>query len=110
MRSELESENFGTMTLVEIGAFTVGSIRQCYQPGANVERADRKAVFGIGGSTVVVLFEPGTIRFDQDLVETFASISTLSKLTLTGLFTVDLIEESNMVWTWRYATPTTPKA
>lgn len=68
MRAEFESENFGRITMVEIGAFTVGSIRQRYQVDERVERADRKSVFEIGGSTVVLLFEPGRIELDEDLV------------------------------------------
>ena len=81
MRSELRSENFGTITMVEIGAFTVGSIRHRYEPGARVGRADRKAVFELGGSTVVMLFEPGRIRFDADLLDNTArGLETYVKL------------------------------
>jgi phosphatidylserine decarboxylase len=68
MRSAFRSDHFGLVTIVEIGAFTVGSIQQRYSVGSHVERADRKSVFAIGGSTVVMLFEPGRIGFDQDLV------------------------------------------
>ncbi len=68
MVCELSSDGFGTIAMVEIGAMTVGSIRQCYEAGVPVERGARKGVFALGGSTVAMLFEPGRIRFDEDLV------------------------------------------
>jgi phosphatidylserine decarboxylase len=61
------SDHFGPMALVEVGAFTVGSIRQCFEPGRRVRKGERKAFFALGGSTVVLAFEPGAVRFDADL-------------------------------------------
>ena len=66
--TELHSEQFGTILMVEIGAFTVGSIRQCYEPRDAVAKGARKGHFELGGSTVVLLFEPGRVRYAQDLV------------------------------------------
>ncbi len=63
----IESTNFGSVAMVEIGAFTVGSIQQRYRPGERVTKGDRKGFFEIGGSTVVLLFEKGAIEFDADL-------------------------------------------
>jgi len=65
--TELRSEEFGTILMVEIGAFTVGSIRQCFEPGHAVAKGVRKGHFELGGSTVVLLFEPGAIRLSADL-------------------------------------------
>jgi phosphatidylserine decarboxylase len=56
------------MAIVEVGALTVGSIRQAYRPGVPVNRGERKAGFEPGGSTVVLLFRPGAIELDPDLV------------------------------------------
>jgi len=61
------SDHFGRMAMAEIGAFTVGSIKQCYQPGVRVAKGAKKGFFELGGSTVVLLFEPGAIRVDEDL-------------------------------------------
>jgi phosphatidylserine decarboxylase len=69
----LESDRFGSMAIVEIGAFTVGSIRQRYQPGQCVERGTVKGFFELGGSTVVLVFLPGAIEFDFDLLRYSAS-------------------------------------
>jgi phosphatidylserine decarboxylase len=63
------SDHFGPMAIVEIGALTVGSIRQRYRPGARVARGERKAVFQPGGSTVVLVFGRGAIHLDHDLLE-----------------------------------------
>jgi phosphatidylserine decarboxylase len=66
-RTPFESEHFGRMQVVEVGAFTVGSIRQAFRPGVGVGRGAHKGWFEIGGSTVVLLFPRGAIVFDPDL-------------------------------------------
>jgi phosphatidylserine decarboxylase len=67
--TQLKTLRFGTVAMVEIGAFTVGSIRQCYSPGRAAAKGDHKGYFELGGSTVVLLFERGAIRLDEDLCE-----------------------------------------
>ena len=77
MITPFESDHFGPMVIAEVGAMTVGSIRQCFQPGRNVERGQRKGYFEPGGSTVVLLFERGRVVFDYDLcVNTKRGIET----------------------------------
>lgn len=61
------TERFGQVAIVEVGAMTVGTIRQCYRPGHTVEKGERKGYFDLGGSTIVLVFEPGTVRLDEDL-------------------------------------------
>jgi phosphatidylserine decarboxylase len=63
----LESDHFGVIGIVEVGAFTVGSIRQGFQPFRRVARGGHKGWFELGGSTVVLLFEKGRIVLDEDL-------------------------------------------
>lgn len=63
----IRSDQFGEVAMVEIGAFTVGSIRQQYLPGIHVAKGTHKGYFELGGSTVVLLFRPGVIRLDEDL-------------------------------------------
>jgi phosphatidylserine decarboxylase len=63
----LASDHFGQMAMVEIGAFTVGSIKQRYRPGVRVAKGTKKGFFELGGSTVVLLFQEGAIRLDEDL-------------------------------------------
>ena len=67
MLTLFESEHFGQIAMVEIGAFTVGSIRQRYRPGVSVSRGADKGGFELGGSTVVLLFQKGKIELDYDL-------------------------------------------
>ncbi|NEQ50829.1 MAG: phosphatidylserine decarboxylase [Leptolyngbya sp. SIO3F4] len=66
--TEFYSQNFGRITYVEIGATTVASIIQTYTPGI-VDRGQEKGYFQYGGSTIVLLFEPGAIIFDEDLIQ-----------------------------------------
>ncbi|MEB3329254.1 MAG: phosphatidylserine decarboxylase [Candidatus Sericytochromatia bacterium] len=63
----LDSDHFGRVAIVEVGAITIGAIVQTCRPG-RVARGDEKGLFRYGGSTVVLLFEPGRIGFDADLV------------------------------------------
>lgn len=62
---------WGPMVLVEVGALTVGTIVQTYRPG-RVARGREKGYFRFGGSTTVVLLEPGRVRWDDDLVQSSA--------------------------------------
>lgn len=76
----LDSAHFGRIAIVEVGGFTVGSIQQRYEPGARIAKGARKAFFELGGSTVVLLFERGAIRLDEDLcLRTMAGIETFVK-------------------------------
>lgn len=68
-----DSDHFGKIAIVEIGAFTVGSIRQCFAPGVRVAKGEHKGFFELGGSTVVLLFEPSAVRFDEDLCRNSSS-------------------------------------
>lgn len=68
MVTPFASDHFGTLLLVEVGALTVGSIRQRFEPGTKVGRGDPKGFFELGGSTLVLLFQEGTIVLDPDLL------------------------------------------
>ncbi|KZK87514.1 Phosphatidylserine decarboxylase proenzyme [Pseudovibrio sp. Ad13] len=68
----LKTENAGTMCYVEVGAFGVGSIVNTKTSG-HVAKMDEKGYFKFGGSTVVVLFEPGAVNFSEDLVANSAA-------------------------------------
>lgn len=67
MVCRLASDGFGEVALVEVGALVVGTMIQRYAPG-RVERGQEKGMFRFGGSTVIVVAEPGRIVFDDDLV------------------------------------------
>ncbi|MBI5273379.1 MAG: phosphatidylserine decarboxylase [Chlamydiia bacterium] len=68
MVTEIETDRFGLVLYVEIGATFVGAIHQTYTPGKRVVKGGEKGYFSFGGSSVVLLFEKGRIHFDEDLV------------------------------------------
>ncbi|TWU39570.1 Phosphatidylserine decarboxylase proenzyme [Novipirellula artificiosorum] len=67
--TKLETESFGQVLVMEIGATCVGGICQTYSEGAKVAKGNEKGYFRFGGSSTITIFEPGRIQFDQDLVD-----------------------------------------
>ena len=63
----LENELFGRFAYVEVGAFGVGSIVQTYR-GLTFAKGEEKGYFQYGGSTIILVFQPGRIRFAEDLL------------------------------------------
>ena len=70
--TELKTERFGTVLLLEIGATCVGTIQQTYTPGQPVAKGAEKGYFAFGGSSTLTLFEPGAVRLEADLLENSA--------------------------------------
>lgn len=76
----IETDTIGSYCFVEVGAFGVGSIVNTRTSGA-VRKMEEKGYFKFGGSTVVVVFEPGKVQFADDLVANSArGRETLVKL------------------------------
>ena len=69
--SLLALARFGEVAFVEVGAFGVGGIVQSHR-GAAFSRLEEKGFFRFGGSTVVLVFRPGTVAFAEDLVASSA--------------------------------------
>jgi phosphatidylserine decarboxylase len=65
--TRLETETFGPLLIIEVGALTVGSIVQTFAPG-RVSRGQEKSYFRFGGSALLMLARSGRIVFDEDLV------------------------------------------
>lgn len=65
----LETEKFGTIATIEIGATNVGSINQTFIPDQPVQRGDERGYFAFGGSSTITLFEPGRVTLADDLLE-----------------------------------------
>lgn len=63
----IDSPTFGRIAYLEIGAMCVGSIVHTFRAGP-VEAGQEKGYFQFGGSTVVLVFEPGRVAVDEDLV------------------------------------------
>lgn len=66
--TQLSTASLGTVLLIEVGATCVGSIHQTYDPGHEAEKGDEKGYFRFGGSCTLTLFEPGRVKFADDLV------------------------------------------
>jgi phosphatidylserine decarboxylase len=67
--SILETRSFGKLAYLEVGAMMVGKIVQTHSEEDPFERGDEKGYFLFGGSTVIVLGQPGAWRPDADLLE-----------------------------------------
>ncbi|GAA6015764.1 hypothetical protein JCM11491_002470 [Sporobolomyces phaffii] len=57
-----------TVAFVQVGALLVSSIRQTAETGETVERGDELGYFAYGGSTLVAVFERGSVRWDPDVL------------------------------------------
>lgn len=67
--SIFNSDNFGEILHVEVGATCVGTILQTYYPEKRVKKGEEKGYFKFGGSTTILFFKKDTIKIDSDIVE-----------------------------------------
>lgn len=65
----IETRSFGPVFQIEVGALTVGSIRQVRPEGGPARRGEEKGWFELGGSTIILLIEPRRARVDQGIIE-----------------------------------------
>ncbi|GAA5985204.1 hypothetical protein JCM10908_002568 [Rhodotorula pacifica] len=79
--ASIDSPVFGEVMNVWVGAMMVASIHMTKEEGEEVKRGDEVGYFAFGGSTIVVLFKPNTVRFDDDLLANSKnSIETLIRM------------------------------
>ena len=77
----LKTKELGTILLMEVGALMVGKIHNHEEDSAQVKRGDEKGMFEFGGSTIVVMTEPGMAEPDKDIIHnTKAQAETLVKM------------------------------
>ena len=78
--SILQSENFGEIIQMEVGAMFVGKIENRPRK-ARVERGQEKGNFAFGGFTVILMTRAGKVLPDQDILEnSLRGIETKVKL------------------------------
>jgi phosphatidylserine decarboxylase len=65
----IDSVAHGRVMYICIGAMMVGSTVITRRPGEKIKRAEELGYFKFGGSTILLLFEPGVMVFDDDLIE-----------------------------------------
>jgi phosphatidylserine decarboxylase len=70
--TSLQTDHFGTLLFVEVGATNVGTIHQTFTPNTPCSKGEEKGYFSFGGSSLILLFEPNKIRFDADLINASA--------------------------------------
>ncbi|RYP68284.1 hypothetical protein DL771_006786 [Monosporascus sp. 5C6A] len=83
----IDTKEFGEVLFIAIGATDVGTVnetgtRAAYariithsfndkwqKPGAEIRKGDELGLFQFGGSSIIVAFQKGRIKFDQDLLD-----------------------------------------
>ncbi|KAF2432424.1 phosphatidylserine decarboxylase proenzyme [Tothia fuscella] len=65
----IDSVAHGRVMVICVGAMMVGSTVITRKPGERVARAEELGYFKFGGSTILLLFEPGIMQWDDDLVD-----------------------------------------
>lgn len=67
--SKIQTENFGTIYQIEVGALNIGKIHNTTKK--KLKKYEEKGYFSFGGSTIIQLFENNKIKIDKDII--FAS-------------------------------------
>ena len=76
----MQTENFGQVIQVEVGAMCVGKIKNWHQEHS-FSRGEEKGMFEFGGSTVVLLVKKDMVRVDEDILSNSAEgIETVVKI------------------------------
>ncbi len=68
----LESNKFGVLRFIEVGAFGVGSIQETAS-GTEFLKMNEKGYFKFGGSTVILVLDADKVKFDEDLLKNSAN-------------------------------------
>ena len=65
----LNTQNFGDVIHIDVGALVVGKIVQHERDSVAVTRGQEKGYFKFGGSTIIILLKAGCVELDADIVE-----------------------------------------
>ena len=65
----VDSVAHGRVMIICVGAMMVGSTVITRKAGEKVQRAEELGYFQFGGSTILLLFEPGRMEYDDDLTD-----------------------------------------
>ena len=70
--SLLRTGSFGTVLMMEIGALMVGKIVNHHKAYTSIDvfRGQEEGYFAFGGSSILLLFQPGTVVIDRDIMRT----------------------------------------
>ncbi len=77
----IKTPNIGDVLTVVVGATCVGTINYTHKLNHPAKKGDEMGYFSFGGSTLILLFEPGKIKLSEDILENSKkSIETLVKM------------------------------
>ncbi|KAH8743434.1 phosphatidylserine decarboxylase proenzyme [Diaporthe sp. PMI_573] len=68
----IETEDFGDVLFVAIGATNVGSVQihdRFQKRGEEIKKGEELGYFQYGGSSIIVAFQKARVEFDQDLLD-----------------------------------------
>lgn len=78
--TQLNTDNFGTVIQIEVGAILIGRITNHHASGEFIKGSE-KGMFEFGGSTIVLLVEQGKIGIDSDILTNSANgLETIVKM------------------------------
>ncbi len=79
--SLLETQNFGKLAFIEVGATCVGKIVQSFDESKTFKRGDEKGYFLFGGSTVILMGQKGKWKPSELMLEnTHKNLETFYQL------------------------------
>ena len=91
----IDSVSHGRVTVICVGAMMVGSTVITRKAGEKVSRAEELGYFKFGGSTILLLFEPGVMKFDDDLIDNSSgALETLVCLLFSPVKLISLLTRS----------------
>ncbi len=64
----LNTKNFGTVAQIEIGAFSVGGIKNHYE-ASPFKKGEEKGYFDLHGSTIVLLFKENAVKLLPSIID-----------------------------------------
>lgn len=78
---QIKTPHLGDVLAIAVGATCVGSIHYTYTPNMAVKKGDEMGYFSFGGSTLILLFEPGKVELAADLIaHSQKGVETLAKM------------------------------
>ena len=100
----IDSVAHGRVMVICVGAMMVGSTVITRKEGDKVRRAEELGYFQFGGSTILLLFEPGAMQYDDDIVdnsngavETLVSTSRFPMIAAARAKLIPILAESRHV-------------
>jgi phosphatidylserine decarboxylase len=79
--TQIDSQEFGRVAMIEVGATNVGSIVETYVPGRVATKGEEKGMFKFGGSCVITVFQRNRITLDADLLaQSLAGLELYAKM------------------------------